>query len=200
MKGASVIVASLVCTAAGDRAAKLVINEVSDSGTSNACDSADWIELLNLPSGDDDLRVGLHVVDDDCDDDDLHSASKDGGSCTINLSGYMLCDDKGCGDEDAYVFPQGSKIRAGEHMVLCRGSGGFAFGIGGDDTVTLWNKKGKQLDVAGPLPDQGGVEITWSRIPDGTGEHKYTAAATPGAPMWTRKFRSFRTAAPPTPA
>lgn len=170
------VLASLAHAASADGGkAKLVINEVSDAGTSNACSSADWIELLNIKSGDDDLHAGSQ---DGC--DDFFQASD--GSCTIDLSGYMLCDSKGCADAAAYTFPSGSKIKSGEYKVICKGADGFAFGIGGDDTVTVVDKKGKVLDTAGPLPDQGGVEITWARIPDGTGSFKYTAKATPGAP------------------
>jgi len=175
--------ASTVQMALGDGPTSvLVINEVSDAGTSNACDTADWIELLNVPYDDDDLaRKGLEATDNDCDDDYLLQMGDD-DVCAIDLSGYKLCDSKGCDDEDAYTFPSGSKIQPGEHKVICKGDGGFAFGIGGDDTVSVVNKKGKVLDVAGPLPDQGGVEITWARIPDGTGNFMYTAEATPGAP------------------
>jgi hypothetical protein len=182
MKLSSALLASVVHTASADGKAKLVINEVSDAGTSNACDSSDWIELLNIPAGDDLLASSLNVDDDDCGDDLLGAGLSDDDSCTIDLSGYKLCDDKGCADEDAYTFPSGSQIKPGEHKVICRGDAGFAFGIGGDDTVTLQDKNGNVLDTAGPLLNEGGVDITWSRIPDGTGSFQYTAQATPGAP------------------
>lgn len=179
----AVFLATTIQTVLGDgKTSVLVINEVSDAGTSNACETADWIELLNVPYDDDDFaRKGLQVTDNDCDDDFLLQSGDD-RVCAIDLTGYMLCDSKGCDDDDAYTFSKGSKIEPGEHMVICKGANGFSFGIGGDDTISVVNKKGKVLDVAGPLPDQGGVEITWARIPDGTGDFVYTAQASPGAP------------------
>lgn len=131
---------------------KVVINEVADSGSSGACSGGDWIELLSLRNS------------------------------SIDISGYKLCDSKGCEDLKAYTFPSGSTLAAGEYKLLCRGADGFAFGIGGDDTVTLQDAAGNVLDTSGALEDQGGVDITWARIPDGTGGFFYTWQPTPGAP------------------
>ena len=56
-----------------------------------------------------------------------------------DLSGFILHDDKGAGDSKA--FGLSGTIAAGDYMLLCNDDSAegvlqFAFGIGGDDTVT----------------------------------------------------------------
>ena len=73
---------------------------------------------------------------DTCDGKDwieLHNA----GTGTADLSGMVLVDDERFGDEGRYTFANGSSLSGGEYLVLCR-SADFAFGIGGDDAVTLF--------------------------------------------------------------
>lgn len=101
--------------------AAVVINEVASKGsTSGNCGSNDWIELYN--DGDED----------------------------VDLSQYILYDDKGASSADAFRFPEGTAIDAGGYLVLCNemkllGENGQEiadpqspqFGIGGDDIITL---------------------------------------------------------------
>jgi len=132
---------------------KVVINEVSDSGSTGVCGGSDWIELVNI------------------------------GDSSLDISSYMLCDSKGCSDPDAYTFPEGSVVAAGAYKLLCRGAApdGFEFGIGKDDKIKLQDTMGQAADSAA-LESQGGPDITWARIPDGTGDFFYTWSPTPGEP------------------
>jgi len=54
--------------------AQVVINEIADKGTGNACSGEDWIELYNR------------------------------GDTEVSLAGYILHDDQGPEDSDAFVF------------------------------------------------------------------------------------------------
>ena len=112
--------------------ASVVITEVSDKGTSGVCEENDWIELFNS------------------------------GADAIDLSdGYILHDDKGPNDPEAFVFPSPTLLGPQEYLLLCNEITTTAdpttlnvgnsqslpvqvghpmspqFGIGGDDTVTL---------------------------------------------------------------
>lgn len=95
----------------------------------------------------------------------------------VSLTNYVLHDDKGAADEDAKSF-QGVTMAPGEFLLLCRDVD-FAFGIGGDDTVTLLNEVGVILDSV-ILPDKGADDgsETYALFEDG--EYKYTATPTPG--------------------
>ena len=76
----------------------VVVNEIADKGSDGVCEGADWIELYN-PS-----------------------------DKVIALDKHMLCDNKGCGDEDAYTFPTGTTIGQNQYLVLCKGGAAFRFG------------------------------------------------------------------------
>lgn len=81
---------SLLLTATALQA-QIVINEIADKGTSNVCNGKDWIELHNQ---------GPEIVD-------------------LGAERYMLHDDKGISDEDAFSFPKNSTIGANGYLLLC---------------------------------------------------------------------------------
>jgi hypothetical protein len=123
----------------------VVVNEVGDKGTFNICGGdgvtagADYVELLNI--------------------------SPD----QVDVSGFILSDDKGPEDADALVFPANSFIGAGEFLVLCKDAeGSFAFGIGGDDTVTLFDTNSDLVSTSGVLQDLGSTSLAYQRKVDGT--------------------------------
>jgi hypothetical protein len=123
----------------------VVVNEVGDKGTFNICGGdgvtagADYVELLNI--------------------------SPD----QVDVSGFILSDDKGPEDGDALVFPANSFIAAGEFLVLCKDAeGSFAFGIGGDDTVTLFDTNSDLVSTSGELQDFGSTFLSYQRKVDGT--------------------------------
>ena len=127
--------------------ADLRVNEVADKGTSDTCDGKDWIELHNAGTG------------------------------TADLSGMVLVDDKGFGDEDQYTFATGSSLPGGEYLVLCKNAD-FAFGIGGQDTVTLFAANGTEVSTSGTMGGLGAPDNTWAYFAEG---YTYTEAPTPGA-------------------
>ena len=144
---AMMIVTEEVSADENEPVADLRVNEVADKGTSDTCDGKDWIELHNAGTG------------------------------TADLSGMVLVDDKGFGDEDQYTFANSSSLSGGEYLVLCKNAD-FAFGIGGDDTVTLFAANGTEVStttlshIPGPEPDD-----TWAYFAEG---YAYTEAPTPG--------------------
>lgn len=120
----------------------VVINEVSDKGTYDACggdgteEGEDWIELLNT------------------------------GTSDVALLNYILSDDKGVDDDKAKTFASES-ITAGSFLLLCKDTD-FEFGIGGDDTVSLHDDSGTVISTTGEMLEEGSEELTYQRKPDGT--------------------------------
>jgi len=144
---AMMIVTEEVSADENESVADLRVNEVADKGTSDTCDGKDWIELHNA------------------------------GADTADLSDMVLVDDKGFGDEDQYIFANGSNLSGGEHLVLCKGAD-FDFGISGDDTVTLFAADGTEVSTSGTMGDLGAPDNTWAYFAEG---YAYTEAPTPGA-------------------
>jgi hypothetical protein len=150
MKQQRFILALLSCLGIFSLTAKadIVISEVAYAGSGEGtCGGADWVELLN--TGDD----------------------------AVDLTNYILHDDKGEDDEDALIFADGTTISSGEFLLLCRNED-FAFGIGSDDTVTIIGPTGIPVSSVG---------LTGTGADDGTatfalvdGEYLYTATPTPG--------------------
>jgi len=136
----------------------VLVNEVADKGsTSGPCEGRDWVELFN-PS-----ETGA-----------------------VNMTAWVLHDDKGAQDEDAFTFARGTAVAVigpGEYTVLCNKGDDAAvspqFGIGGDDTVTLVDADGNVVSTSGELGDEGVLDLTWARNDEGGFE--YTATPTPGA-------------------
>lgn len=130
----------------------VVVNEVSDKGTYNTCggtdddDGEDFVELYN--DGEDD----------------------------VDLSEYVLHDDKGPDDDDALTFLNGTVISADEYLLLCQEED-FEFKIGGDDTVTLLDAGGTELSTTGVLTDEGTQDLSYQRKDDGTYAYEFP---TPG--------------------
>lgn len=123
-----------------------MINEVAYGGSGEStCNGEDWIELLNT----DDAIV-------------------------VNLTNYVLHDDKGKDDESAKTFSNGT-MAPGAFLVLCRDED-FAFGIGSDDTVTLLGATGMRVNSVA-LTGAGNDEETYSYF---DGDYKYTTTPTPG--------------------
>ena len=115
--------------------AAVIINEVADKGTANACPGKqDWVELHNT------------------------------GSSPVALAGFKLHDSNGPGDSKAYVFPAKTDLAAGAFLVLCTRVDAKSpqFKIGGDDKITLRNPAGEIVSTSGTLPNKGEYGITWA--------------------------------------
>lgn len=151
--------------------ADIVISEISDQGSSSACGDKDWLELYNTAT----VNTTHNI------------------SAAVDLSGYILHDDQGVNDTDAYTFPQGQQLAPGEYLVLCtEGSDpltSLQFKIGGSDTLTLFNPATQEIVASvGPLPDGAerafDVTYAWNNA-DMTSNisslsYVYTSTPTPG--------------------
>jgi len=143
--------------------AQVVINEIADKGTGNACSGEDWIELYNR------------------------------GDTEVSLAGYILHDDQGPEDSDAFVFHNDASGSAATSiippktfLVLCCNGDGIsspAFKIGGVDSIVLRDgSSGAEIDSSGILPDAGEFDRTYARNNAMMeGELVQTATPTPGS-------------------
>jgi len=139
-------------SAAPSQSPVLVINEVGDKGTYGTCGGN------TTETGEDYIEL-------------LNT-----GSSEIDLNGYILCDDKGKDDDKAKTFAS-ETIAAGAYLLLCKDTD-FEFGIGGDDTVTLFDAGKVQISSSGIMTEEGSEALSYQRKPDGT--YVY-AIPTPGA-------------------
>uniref|UniRef100_A0A7R9Z617 LTD domain-containing protein n=1 Tax=Pseudictyota dubia TaxID=2749911 RepID=A0A7R9Z617_9STRA len=130
------------------------INEVSDKGTSAACNGNDWIELHLPPSAPN----------------------------PADLGGYILHDNDGPRDADAFSFSSSmsSSLDPGGYLLLCEGED-FQFGIGGTDAITLLDSSGTAVSSTGSLTDRGALGVSFA-YDDETGDYAYTSTPTPGGP------------------
>ena len=109
------------------------LTAVADRGSTDRCDGEDWVALTNT------------------------------GDAGISLAGFMLTDSKGRDDDKAYAFGASALIAAGTTQVLCEDAdGSFRFGVGGEDTITLWDPTGTAIDTT-TLLDQGALNYVWAR-------------------------------------
>lgn len=119
-------------------------------------DTEDWIEIWNYGANAIDM-TGMMIVDD-----------KD------------LYDDDGNANDDVYTFS--TTLGAGQYLLLCNddspsGDAQFPFGIGGDDSVLLYDANENLIHTSGALPDTSDDVY----VMDNTGVWAYTTGATPGA-------------------
>lgn len=95
------------------------------------------------------------------------------GLNTADLSGWVFSDDD---DGHIYELPAGTFVAPGEYLVL--DSGTFGFGLGGADSVRLF-------DAAGLLVDSyswaAHAATTYARCPNGGGEFELSNSPTKGA-------------------
>jgi CotH kinase protein/Lamin Tail Domain len=151
-------------------AADVVISEIADKGTSaDVCSGNDWVELYN------------------------------DGTEAVDVSGWILHDDKGPDDEEALTFSSGSStsvIGAGEFLLLCTEQQGEdavnspQFGIGKSDTITLIDTStgsiiASEVTLTGYGGDaaaaaEGTIVVTFS-LDAADGTFKYTTTPTPGS-------------------
>ena len=111
-------------------AARIDLLAIADKGTASRCNGADWIRLGNKGTG------------------------------PVQLGGYMLTDSNGLEDSTAFQFPR-EVLAAGAEVFLCKGAANsFQFGIGGDDTVTLWSSDGSLVDST-TLGGEGARDKVW---------------------------------------
>lgn len=85
----------------------------------------------------------------------------------VDISGWYIVDNDLGHEKDAVPVAEGTILNPGEFYVF-EGNTNFTFGLGKNDSVTLYNKNKEEVDkyTWGDLHAEG----TWSRTPDGTGE------------------------------
>lgn len=136
----SIYLIALLSSLAVNASGSLQLHAVSDKGSSTAgCGRNDWLSFTNA------------------------------GSVDVDLEAYVLADDKGASHEDAFTFAASTSIAARSTMVLCQGgAGSFQFGIGGDDTITLFDTTGNIVDST-TLEGSGAFDNVWTRTQAGWG-------------------------------
>ena len=115
----------------------------------------------------------------------INEVESDGGSpddwvelvnptdAALDVSGIVVKDDD---DTHAYSIPAGTRIGAGEYLVIEREQLGF--GLGGGDAVRLFDG---ELLVDETTWGEGHAAATWGRCPDTTGAFAATDESTKGA-------------------
>mgnify|MGYP000671484464 FL=1 len=144
----------------------LVVNEVANKGSAGTClnsdgsgDTEDWIEIWNY------------------------------GANAIDMTGMQIVDDKDLAEGDVYTFS--TTLGAGQYLLMCKddstsGDAQFEFGIGGDDSVLLYDANSNLIHSTGALPEAA-CEADAACNPDdvyvmdNTGAWGYTTGPTPGA-------------------
>lgn len=97
------------------------------------------------------------------------------GETAADISGWFVTDDKGLERLDsgeAKPFPEGTVLEPGAVMVL-EDSIDFDFGLGKEDTVSLYDSGSNPVDT---YSYSGHAFGTYSRVPDGTGAFADQAA------------------------
>lgn len=101
-------------------------------------------------------------------------------STEVDLSGWYYGDsDYPADPTQRYVIPAGTVLAAGAYIVFEKDTH-HAFGLGGDDAVTLYDEEDNQIDVA-DWPD-GEADTSYCRTPNGTGAFQPCAQASFGDP------------------
>lgn len=122
---------------------------INEIESSDPNDGNDWIEIVNA------------------------------GESAVDISGWFVTDDKGLErltEGDAWKLTEGTVLQPGAVLVL-EDSVNFNFGLGQEDTVSLYNSSSELMDS---YAYSGHAAGTYSRVPDGTGAFT-DQAATKGA-------------------
>ena len=96
----------------------------------------------------------------------------------VELSGWTMTDDD---PEHIHAFEDGQVLAPGAYLLLLKeDAGGFTFGLGDADSVSLYAPDGSVVDTTswedGAAPDT----TSWGRIPNGQGEFMTLEVPTPG--------------------
>ncbi|WP_370249055.1 lamin tail domain-containing protein [Nocardioides sp.] len=97
------------------------------------------------------------------------------GTTPVDLSGYRFRDNDPTHTQ--YALPAGTVIAPGGYLVLAEAA--FGFGLGANDSVTLWLPDG--TTVVDTYAWTAHAATSWGRCPNGTGDFRATGASTRGA-------------------
>ncbi len=99
------------------------------------------------------------------------------GEIAIDISGWSYVDN--ATDHTPQVIPAGTVLEAGQYLSFYTDADPVhGFGLGKNDSVTLFNAEGAVVDV---VEWSGHAATTWGRVPDMTGDFAVTGAATRNA-------------------
>jgi hypothetical protein len=143
-------------------------------GTENPTFTPDTgADTAPIPPPDETLRVVINEVTSTGGDQiELFNA----GDAAVDLGGWYLTDDK-LDVPTAYVFPNGTMLEPGGYVVRVKDEH-HTFGLGSADGVGLFYPDGTQMDFTEWGP--GEAEVSWCRIPNGTGDFQSCAQQTFG--------------------
>lgn len=97
------------------------------------------------------------------------------GTDLVDISGWMVTDDKDAPTLGAYVFPEGTSLEAGTYHVM-RKDEAHLFGLGASDSVRLRDASGLLVDSV-TWPKDAAI-VSFCRVPNGTGAPQVCDAAT----------------------
>ena len=101
------------------------------------------------------------------------------GETAVELDGWNITDSD---PAQLSSFAPGQRLEPGAYLVLIKDDiGSFGFGLGGDDSVSLFDAQGKLADYVSWNDGECGKGLSCGRIPNGTGELKTLATPTPGS-------------------
>ncbi len=150
----------------------------ADAGVPDAATPSDGgsTDVRPLPP---EARVVINEASATGDDEiELYNA----GDGSADLTGWGVSDaDYDPGDADTadhlYVLPEGSRLEPGGFLALVRGAD-HTFGLGAEDSVTLWDADGQVVDVLSWV--DGAADPSWCRRPDGAEAASACDPKTPG--------------------
>jgi len=97
---------------------------------------------------------------------------------TVDLTGWTVTDND---PEHVHAFEDGHTLGAGAYLLLLSGeAGGFTFGLGGSDAVNLHAPDGSLVDSTLWEGGQSATDLSWGRIPNGSGDFMTLETPTPG--------------------
>jgi len=95
---------------------------------------------------------------------------------SVDVSGWRILD--GDTSHTAVPLPAGTTIESGGYLVIEEAHLGF--GLGGDDSVTLYSGAVDPANLVDTTTWAGHASATWARCPDGTGGFRDSGAPTKG--------------------
>jgi hypothetical protein len=129
---------------------QVVINEIALTGVTGVCSGAEYIEMSNI------------------------------GTAPVNLSSFVLHNDLGPNDINAFIFPSNFVLDAGEIRFMCQGRlGSFYFELTRGTIVTLIDENGTIVTTAGPFEGTGTSSSTYQLDPVNNNTY-ILSAPTPG--------------------
>ena len=103
---------------------------------------------------------------------------------SVDISSYVLYDDKGASDKKAYVFPASTVLAPSAYLLICcnqdDASTGALFKIGGEDVISIADASLNVVDTSGTIPAGAFLDLTFARDADDSDKFKFTTTPTPG--------------------